>query len=77
LNRWECEVEGCDSIADGLGGALGLMAIGWYFKVGPVIRCPRHNPYGYDASVRAAILFQDGLKSMVLALDRDATERPV
>jgi hypothetical protein len=31
-----------------MGGAMGLRAIGWYFKRGPVLFCPAHRP---DASI--------------------------
>lgn len=44
LNKWECSHPGCTSTAVGVGGALGLRAIGWYFVAGPIIRCPSHRP---------------------------------
>jgi hypothetical protein len=44
MNRWECEEPGCKSIADGVGGAAGLVAIGWFFRPGPTILCPAHRP---------------------------------
>lgn len=44
MNRWQCEHPGCDASAVGCGGAVGLRAIGWYFEVGPGIRCPAHRP---------------------------------
>ncbi|MAT84097.1 MAG: hypothetical protein CMD39_07380 [Gammaproteobacteria bacterium] len=52
LNLWECEHRGCTAAAAGTGGAVGLRAIGWYFRrgsggSGPTILCPNHRP---DAS---------------------------
>ncbi len=44
LNKWECSHPGCTSTAVGVGGALGLRAIGWYFVPGPITRCPNHRP---------------------------------
>ncbi len=49
LNRWKCEGrflsgEKCDATAIGVGGAIGLRAIGWYFEKGGCIFCPLHRP---------------------------------
>lgn len=44
MNKWECNHKGCDSVAIGTGGAIGLRAIGWFFEKGPVLYCPRHRP---------------------------------
>jgi len=50
MNKWECEFPGCKSTAVGCGGAVGLRAIGWYFKPGPKIFCPNHRPDKEDCS---------------------------
>lgn len=44
MNLWRCNAIGCDSTAVGTGGAVGLRAIGWWFKRGPILFCPRHRP---------------------------------
>lgn len=50
MNYWECDQSGCQSKSHGIGGAIGLRAIGWYFKKGegitrpPIIFCPQHSP---------------------------------
>ncbi len=55
MNAWTCNAHGCRSIAIGVGGAVGLRAIGWYFVPGgtadcdqhlrlPIILCPGHRP---------------------------------
>jgi hypothetical protein len=44
MNLWECQHKGCKSTAVGTGSAAGLLAIGWFFELGPVIFCPIHNP---------------------------------
>lgn len=46
MNRWECEHPGCNSRADGVGGAVGLRAVGWFVEVGRNFRllCPWHWP---------------------------------
>ena len=44
MNRWDCDVRGCNSSAVGMGGAIGLRAIGWYFVPGGPLRCPSHRP---------------------------------
>ncbi len=43
MNLWECDTRGCPSTAVGIGGALGLRAIGWAVTVGgkdPRLQCP-------------------------------------
>lgn len=42
MNVWECQV--CGAKSQGVGGAIGLRAIGWWFELGPVILCPHHRP---------------------------------
>jgi hypothetical protein len=44
MNLWECDHDGCDSTAVGVGGAAGLLAIGWCFQPGPTLLCPAHRP---------------------------------
>lgn len=44
MNLWECDHPDCNASAVGEGGAVGLRAIGWYFKPGPILYCPRHRP---------------------------------
>jgi len=46
MNLWECEHPGCKATASGIGGAIGLRAIGWYFQRGPRLLCPHHRPDG-------------------------------
>lgn len=45
MNLWECDFPGCKSKSVGVGGAIGLRAIGWYFKIGKGLFCPNHIPY--------------------------------
>lgn len=50
MNKWECDYDGCTVTATGTGGAIGLLAIGWWFKpIGygsgrPALLCPAHRP---------------------------------
>lgn len=47
INKWECEKDGCVITACGLGGAIGLRAIGWWVQFGngaPNLYCPGHRP---------------------------------
>jgi len=44
MNQWNCDEPGCSSTAIGVGGAVRLRAIGWWFKPGPSTYCPRHRP---------------------------------
>ena len=44
MNRWDCQEPGCENSCAGMGGAVGLRAIGWYFEPGPRIFCPFHRP---------------------------------
>ncbi len=46
MNLWKCQHPECTHTAVGCGGAVGLRAIGWYFRLGPVILCPQHRPDG-------------------------------
>lgn len=48
MNIWECLFPECGLTVAGLGGAIGLRAIGWYYRKGagfsgPTIMCPRHR----------------------------------
>lgn len=43
MNLWECQQPHCLNKVVGIGGAIGLRAIGWYFEKGPIIYCPGHN----------------------------------
>ena len=49
MNHWKCDVLGCKSEAVGVGSALGLRAIGWFFQRGsgtltpPLLLCPAHH----------------------------------
>ena len=56
MNRWECEEPGCENVADGDGGAVGLVAIGWFFRSGLgkdfKLLCPRHNPERNEGVLR-------------------------
>lgn len=49
MNKWECDVPSCASVAIGNGGAIGLVAIGWWFQrgeygMGPILYCGFHRP---------------------------------
>jgi hypothetical protein len=49
MNLWECAHPDCKSTAVGAGGAIGLRAIGWYFRPGSSLAdnflfCPAHRP---------------------------------
>ena len=46
LNLWRCGAPDCDSTAVGVGGAIGLRAIGWWFEGGAEPLCPSHRPDG-------------------------------
>lgn len=46
MNLWECDEPGCTAKAVGMGGAIGLRAIGWFFQKGPRLFCPIHRPDG-------------------------------
>ncbi len=46
MNAWKCERDGCDAVAVGIGGAVGLRAIGWYFEPRHGLFCPVHRPDG-------------------------------
>src|SRR5512147_458074 len=59
MNKWECGEPGCDASVLGVGAAIGLLAIGWFFQpgttsFGPVLRCPRHRPDGIPCSTWSA-----------------------
>jgi len=43
MNRWECAAR-CGASASGIGGAIGLRAIGWHFEYGGRLLCPRCRP---------------------------------
>jgi len=44
MNRWECDHPGCTVTAVGVGGAVGLRSVGWFFEYGPKLLCPAHRP---------------------------------
>lgn len=44
MNLWECSRHDCNRKAVGVGGALGLRAIGWHFTMGGPLLCPVHRP---------------------------------
>lgn len=47
MNKWECDVLNCTNTAVGVGGAIGLLAIGWSFVRGGAagsLLCPAHRP---------------------------------
>ncbi len=46
MNKWTCQHHGCIREVAGVGGGVGLRAIGWYFAVGPTIYCPAHRRDG-------------------------------
>jgi len=57
MNKWECDARdtaGCKATAVGTGGAVGLRAIGWYFKPGDcnnlngTLLCPVHRTDGEE-----------------------------
>lgn len=51
MNEWKCDETGCTRKVQGVGGGVGLRAIGWWFQRGfggrgPTILCPEHRPDG-------------------------------
>jgi hypothetical protein len=44
MNRWQCDHPGCDRECVGVGGAIGLRAIGWWFTYAGPVYCPQHRP---------------------------------
>ncbi len=49
MNLWQCSHHGCKSTCRGTGGAIGLLAIGWFFRPGARVGslelfCPVHRP---------------------------------
>ena len=52
MNEWQCDELGCREKVHGVGSAIGLRAIGWWFMPGamglrgPHILCPAHRPDG-------------------------------
>ena len=44
MNKWSCDFPGCRNSCVGVGGAIGLRAIGWYFVSGGETLCPGHRP---------------------------------
>jgi hypothetical protein len=65
MNIWECAHPGCPTKAVGMGGAIGLRAIGWHFKIGDKIFCPIHRPDATAPSQdhKVCQLFQTGILS--------------
>lgn len=51
MNLWECDERGCKITATGMGGAIGLRAIGWQAEINPgammTLRCPGHRTDAY------------------------------
>lgn len=44
MNTWGCKHSGCKATASGVGGAMGLRAIGWFFDRGSqTLLCPEHR----------------------------------
>lgn len=43
-NLWQCAAPECKATALGVGSAIGLRAIGWWFVAGGDILCPAHRP---------------------------------
>lgn len=79
MNEWQCDEGGCMSKAVGVGGAIGLRAIGWYFKRGqhdkhgPVILCPLHRADGRP--IHAAEVFARRIQEdIVLTMDQPGEE---
>jgi hypothetical protein len=65
MNVWGCDHEGCKNRCVGVGSAIGLRAIGWYFVMGDrrgalgavdgrptVLLCPLHRPDGVPCMLR-------------------------
>lgn len=55
MNEWQCDHPGCHEKVHGVGSALGLRAIGWYFQVGPLTLCPAHRPDGIPCEDKYAV----------------------
>lgn len=75
MNLWECQARDCARAAYGFGGAIGLMAIGWYFAKGPTIYCPQHHPGGWKVAekqaeaIQAALVLVERLQQAVVGRD--------
>lgn len=68
MNIWDCIAPRCTSSAVGVGGAAGLQAVGWYYRIGtggngPEIRCPAHHPEGIHAAENNAHAYQEKLET--------------
>ncbi len=70
MNKWECEHPGCKRSCIGIGGAVGLIAIGWYFKPGKGIAlsaqiyCPEHRPdIDYDGAYKEVKILQQLIRT--------------
>lgn len=55
MNKWECDHPGCGNAVVGTGGAIGLRAVGWYFRPGSNLSggdlyCPAHRPDPIECS---------------------------
>ena len=61
MNAWRCEHPGCTNSCVGLGGAIGLRAIGWYFypvkSLGEPFQlfCPIHRPEELQAFIDSEV----------------------
>lgn len=67
MNVWECEHPSCIRSCVGVGGAIGLRSIGWFFEKGdlsfgivkePKILCPLHHPEGIEKAREQARISQ-------------------
>jgi hypothetical protein len=50
MNKWRCDYPGCINSCVGMGSAVGLRAVGWFFAFGtlrpimpPQLLCPTHR----------------------------------
>lgn len=68
MNKWTCNNSECKNQAVGIGSAIGLRSIGWYFQPGfegnlmPLIFCPGHHPDGYEKAEIVARKIQNLFK---------------
>lgn len=60
MNKWICKHPECNNSAIGVGSAIGLTAIGWYFIPGGDILCPAHRPDGITCSDPDGTDYPDG-----------------
>jgi hypothetical protein len=72
MNIWECQHPGCPTKAVGCGGAHGLIAIGWYVRMGPTIFCPLHRPDRAETHT-GGVCFAKELPCPICKADAEAT----